>query len=203
MRLADSSSDLTLVIGQLDRKLNISEPPPEASDKADKSRTQPQSDDDDGGGGVATEVAADTARAQVDKDNAATAPTTFSAGRSLSRSSSSSNNDDEDEEEEDRTVSGRGSCVLERAAMEIIDSEASYVVDLQQVIEGYLHDWKERACLKLDELETLFGNIEQLYEVNEQLSARLKETHGDVALIAQCFLDFNHEERFGVYTTYW
>lgn len=91
--------------------------------------------------------------------------------------------------------------MLERAAMEIIDSEGSYVMDLLQVIEGYLHDWKERACLKLDELETLFGNIEQLYAVNSQLLERLKETHGDVPRIAQCFLDLRDE--FIVYTTYW
>lgn len=96
---------------------------------------------------------------------------------------------------------GRGACVLQRAAMEIIDSEGSYVMDLQQVIEGYLFDWKERACLKLDELETLFGNLEQLYRVNSHLNERLKETQGDVELIAKCFLDLRDE--FSVYETYW
>lgn len=85
--------------------------------------------------------------------------------------------------------------------MEIVESEGSYVMDLQQVIEGYLHDWKERACLKLDELETLFMNIEQLYAVNRHLNERLKETLGNVQLIAKCFLDLRDE--FIVYTTYW
>lgn len=95
----------------------------------------------------------------------------------------------------------RGACVLQRASMEIIDSEGSYVMDLQQVIEGYLHDWKERACLKLDELETLFMNIEQVYAVTLQLNGRLKETQGNVEQIAKCFLDLRDE--FVVYTMYW
>lgn len=99
---------------------------------------------------------------------------------------------------------GRSACVLQRASMEIIDSESSYVMDLQQVIEGYLHDWKERACLKLDELDTLFMNIEQLYAVNSQLNDRLSRfrgTEGNVEQIAKCFLELREE--FIVYTTYW
>lgn len=190
------------MIGHLDRKLRISEEAPGdvAEDEDDqtaikrKSRAQPQ-------------LSATSSQAAAAIDSSAATTSQINKGAYPSRPLSTSEEEEaaeEDDEDHRPSVTvddGRGACVLQRAAMEIIDSESSYVMDLQQVIEGYLHDWKERACLKLDELETLFGNIEQLYAVNSRLNERLKETQGDVEQIAKCFLDLKDE--FLVYTTYW
>ncbi|EDW01735.1 GH21609 [Drosophila grimshawi] len=90
--------------------------------------------------------------------------------------------------------------VLERACLEIVDSERSYVEDLGQVIKGYLLDWKERACLRLDELQILFANIEEIYEFNSMLLQQLINSNMEPGRIAKCFI--NLRERFNVYTTY-
>ncbi|XP_064541418.1 myosin-M heavy chain isoform X2 [Drosophila montana] len=90
--------------------------------------------------------------------------------------------------------------VLERACLEIVDSERSFVEDLGQVIKGYLLDWKERACLRLDELQILFANIEEIYEFNSMLLQQLINSGMEPGKIAKCFI--NLRERFNVYTTY-
>ncbi|GAB0100603.1 Dbl homology (DH) domain [Sergentomyia squamirostris] len=90
--------------------------------------------------------------------------------------------------------------MCERAVMEIIDSEQCYVEDLGQVIRGYLDDWKERACLRLDDLTILFSNIREIYKFNGTLLERLKSTGRDPASIAKCFIQFS--DKFDVYTTY-
>ncbi|SPP75582.1 uncharacterized protein LOC117592698 [Drosophila guanche] len=90
--------------------------------------------------------------------------------------------------------------VLERASLEIIDSERSFVEDLGQVIKGYLLDWKERACLRINELQILFANIEEIYEFNSQLLQRLINSGMEPGRIARCFIDLR--DGFDVYTTY-
>ncbi|XP_020717162.1 myosin-M heavy chain isoform X2 [Ceratitis capitata] len=93
-----------------------------------------------------------------------------------------------------------GMSVLERAMLEIVDSERSFVEDLGQVIRGYLSDWKERACLRYDELKILFSNIEEIYEFNSTLLKQLINSGMDPGKIAKCFIDLR--EGFDVYTTY-
>ncbi|XP_054741281.1 uncharacterized protein LOC129246457, partial [Anastrepha obliqua] len=93
-----------------------------------------------------------------------------------------------------------GMSVLERAMLEMVDSERSYVEDLGQVIRGYLSDWKERACLRYDELKILFSNIEEIYEFNSTLLKQLINSGMEPGKIAKCFIDLR--ERFDVYTTY-
>uniref|UniRef100_A0A8D8ADG5 Pleckstrin homology domain-containing family G member 1 n=1 Tax=Culex pipiens TaxID=7175 RepID=A0A8D8ADG5_CULPI len=93
-----------------------------------------------------------------------------------------------------------GLTMCERAVMEIVDSERSYVEDLGQIIKGYLQDWKERACLRVDELEVLFSNIQEVWDFNSRLLSSLNETKGDPVLISGCFIDL-HED-FDCYTTY-
>ncbi|XP_065086454.1 pleckstrin homology domain-containing family G member 3 [Ochlerotatus camptorhynchus] len=93
-----------------------------------------------------------------------------------------------------------GLTMCERAVLEIIDSERSYVEDLGQIIKGYLEDWKERACLKVDELDILFSNIQEIWEFNTRLLACLNETKGDPVKISGCFIDLH--ENFHCYTTY-
>ncbi|XP_039953560.1 uncharacterized protein LOC120770289 isoform X1 [Bactrocera tryoni] len=93
-----------------------------------------------------------------------------------------------------------GMTVLERAMLEIVDSERSFVEDLGQVIKGYLSDWRERACLRYDELKILFSNIEEIYEFNSTLLKQLINSGMDPGKIAKCFIELR--ERFDVYTTY-
>lgn len=66
---------------------------------------------------------------------------------------------------------------------------------------SYLEDWKERACLKLDELKVLFSNIQDIYEFNSQLLKRLVNSGMDPIKIAKCFIELRQE--FRIYTTYW
>uniref|UniRef100_A0A182NHE0 DH domain-containing protein n=1 Tax=Anopheles dirus TaxID=7168 RepID=A0A182NHE0_9DIPT len=94
-------------------------------------------------------------------------------------------------------VSGMTMC--ERAVREIIDSESSYVKDLGQVIRGYLEDWKERACLKHDQLKVLFSNIQEIYDFNFKLLNRLREAKGEPVTISNCFIDLHAE--FSCYTS--
>ncbi|XP_050073384.1 uncharacterized protein LOC126561340 [Anopheles maculipalpis] len=93
-----------------------------------------------------------------------------------------------------------GMTMCERAVREIIDSESSYVKDLGQVIRGYLEDWKERACLKHDQLKVLFSNIQEIYDFNFKLLNRLREAKGDPVTISNCFIDLHAE--FSCYTAY-
>lgn len=67
----------------------------------------------------------------------------------------------------------------------------------------YLGDWRERACLKTDELNILFSNIESIYEFNKELLAKLEDSKSDrdPVKIANCFI--NMKDGFSVYTTYW
>ncbi|XP_058125792.1 uncharacterized protein LOC131294793 [Anopheles ziemanni] len=95
---------------------------------------------------------------------------------------------------------GVGMTMCERSVREIIDSESSYVKDLGQVIRGYLEDWKERACLKPDQLNVLFSNIQQIYDFNFKLLNRLREARGDPVAICDCFIDLHVE--FSCYTKY-
>lgn len=65
----------------------------------------------------------------------------------------------------------------------------------------YLNDWKEQACLKTDELNTLFGNIQQVYDFNVILLGELELSGMDPAKIAKCFIKL--KDKFDAYTHYW
>lgn len=56
-------------------------------------------------------------------------------------------------------------------------------------INRYLQDWKERACLKVDELDTLFSNIQEIYEFNSSLLEKLIESKIDPHKISKCFIE--------------
>ncbi|XP_065366751.1 uncharacterized protein GEFmeso isoform X2 [Calliphora vicina] len=103
-------------------------------------------------------------------------------------------------DEHDITDPHSGMTVFERACMEIVDSERSYVNDLGEVIRGYLLDWKERACLKQDDLDILFSNIQDVYQFNSELLIHLSDSILDPLKIAKCFIEL--KEGFDVYTTY-
>jgi len=65
----------------------------------------------------------------------------------------------------------------------------------------YLGDWQERACLKVDELQILFSNIQEIYNFNSILLKRLINASNDPIQIAKCFIEL--KDGFDVYTVYW
>lgn len=65
----------------------------------------------------------------------------------------------------------------------------------------YLNDWKERACLKDDDLHTLFGNIQEVYDFNVILLRELEQSGMEPAKIAKCFIKL--QDQFDAYTQYW
>lgn len=75
-----------------------------------------------------------------------------------------------------------------------------YIINIKN-ISRYLQDWREKGCLKLDELSVLFSNIQDIYEFNSSLLEQLIESKADPSIISKCFIDAY--ELFDVYTTYW
>lgn len=65
----------------------------------------------------------------------------------------------------------------------------------------YLNDWRERGCLRPDELETLFGNIQDVYDSSVILLAELEQSGLKAAKIADCFIRL--KDKFDAYTHYW
>lgn len=79
---------------------------------------------------------------------------------------------------------------------------AAEIVKLNKVTSSrYLFDWKERACLRNDELKVLFSNIENVYSFNLELLKRLLDSGLNPMKIAKCFI--NLKDGFDVYTSYW
>lgn len=66
---------------------------------------------------------------------------------------------------------------------------------------SYLEDWKERACLNLNQLQILFSNIQDVFEFNSMFLKELQDFGTDPVKIAECFL--NQRNKFEAYTVYW
>ncbi|KAL0810433.1 hypothetical protein ABMA28_010572 [Loxostege sticticalis] len=93
-----------------------------------------------------------------------------------------------------------GLSQLERVCAEIVQTENVYVEDLRQVVEGYLHVWRNEATFAEDELAELFNNIEGIYAFNRSLCEELNTCRLDAVCIARCFV--NNTTGFSVYTSY-
>ncbi|XP_049853419.1 uncharacterized protein LOC126334820 isoform X1 [Schistocerca gregaria] len=91
---------------------------------------------------------------------------------------------------------------MDRVVMEIIDTEAVYVRDLQQIIEGYLEKWRSSPDCPLTEkqLEDLFNNIEEIYMFNRGFLEELEQCGLDPVKVARCFVRKN--AGFSIYTQY-
>lgn len=90
---------------------------------------------------------------------------------------------------------------LERVALEIVETEQTYVRDLKSIVEDYLGCIIDCGALPLkpEQVSTLFCNIEDIYEFNSELLEDL-ERSPDAAAIAECFLE--RSEAFDIYTLY-
>nr|XP_056707672.1 pleckstrin homology domain-containing family G member 3 [Euleptes europaea] len=91
---------------------------------------------------------------------------------------------------------------LERVVLEIVESERMYVRDLRSIVENYLGkiiDTQELLLLP-EQVSALFGNIEDIYELNSELLQDLDSCHNDPVAVARCFVDRSQD--FDIYTQY-
>ncbi|XP_036450082.1 pleckstrin homology domain-containing family G member 3 isoform X2 [Colossoma macropomum] len=91
---------------------------------------------------------------------------------------------------------------VDRVVMEIIETERMYVRDLCSIVEDYLAYIIDARDLpiKPEQVSSLFGNIEVIYEFNSELLQCLEMCHSDPVAIACCFVD--KSQYFNIYTQY-
>uniref|UniRef100_A0A2K5XJM2 Pleckstrin homology and RhoGEF domain containing G2 n=1 Tax=Mandrillus leucophaeus TaxID=9568 RepID=A0A2K5XJM2_MANLE len=101
---------------------------------------------------------------------------------------------------ETRTGSAKPSR-LERVAREIVETERAYVRDLRSIVEDYLSPLLDGGVLGLsvEQVGTLFANIEDIYEFSSELLEDL-ENSSSAGGIAECFVQ--RSEDFDIYTLY-
>lgn len=97
----------------------------------------------------------------------------------------------------------RMGCSVERVIREIVETEAIYVEHLRQVIQGYLNFWRQSSSSREPSplgdnshyLGDLFGNIEDIFELNSRLLGELNECPSDAGAIpvARVFIRHNAE----------
>ncbi|CAH7374789.1 pleckstrin homology domain-containing family G member 2 [Phodopus roborovskii] len=90
---------------------------------------------------------------------------------------------------------------LERVAKEIVETERAYVRDLRSIVEDYLGPLMDGRALGLsmEQVGTLFANIEDIYEFSSELLEDL-ESSSSAGAIAECFVQ--RSEDFDIYTLY-
>ncbi|CAK6981234.1 pleckstrin homology domain-containing family G member 3 [Scomber scombrus] len=91
---------------------------------------------------------------------------------------------------------------LDRVVMEIIETERMYVRDLRMIVEDYLAHIIDQSDLSIrpEQVCSLFGNIEDIYEFNSELLQSLDLCDNDPVAVARCFV--MKSEYFEIYTQY-
>ncbi|XP_069371036.1 pleckstrin homology domain-containing family G member 3 isoform X2 [Paralichthys olivaceus] len=91
---------------------------------------------------------------------------------------------------------------LDRVIMEIIETERMYVRDLRMIVEDYLAHIIDCSDLSIrpEQVCSLFGNIEDIYEFNSELLQALDLCDNDPVRVARCFV--MKSEYFEIYTQY-
>ncbi|XP_041703503.2 pleckstrin homology domain-containing family G member 3 isoform X3 [Coregonus clupeaformis] len=91
---------------------------------------------------------------------------------------------------------------VDRVVMEIIETERMYVRDLRSIVEDYLAHIIDLDNLPIrpDQVSSLFGNIEDIYEFNSELLHSLDMCENDPVAVARCFVDKSDD--FEIYTQY-
>ncbi|EYB86165.1 hypothetical protein Y032_0284g1341 [Ancylostoma ceylanicum] len=81
---------------------------------------------------------------------------------------------------------------VDRIAIELFDTEKTYVEDLYAVIQGYLNflvDHRDELGVTLDNISSLFGCIERIYAFNRKLLQQLDMADLDCVKMSRCFVD--------------
>ncbi|XP_036810818.1 pleckstrin homology domain-containing family G member 3 isoform X3 [Oncorhynchus mykiss] len=91
---------------------------------------------------------------------------------------------------------------VDHVVMEIIETERMYVRDLRSIVEDYLAHIIDMDNLPIrpDQVSSLFGNIEDIYEFNSELLQSLDMCENDPVAVASCFVD--KSDAFEIYTQY-
>ncbi|XP_075701040.1 pleckstrin homology domain-containing family G member 3-like isoform X2 [Rhinoderma darwinii] len=91
---------------------------------------------------------------------------------------------------------------VERVVLEILETERMYVQDLRSIVEDYLGSIidKHELPMKPEQVSALFGNIEDIYELNSQLLQDLDSCSEDPVAVASCFVE--KSLYFDIYTQY-
>ncbi|KAE9415850.1 hypothetical protein Angca_008366 [Angiostrongylus cantonensis] len=89
-------------------------------------------------------------------------------------------------------LSGGALSQIDRIAIELFDTEKTYVDDLYAVIQGYLNflvDHRDELGVTLDDVSSLFGCIERIYAFNRKLLQQLDLADLDCVKMSRCFVD--------------
>ncbi|CBL43438.1 PH domain-containing protein [Caenorhabditis elegans] len=81
---------------------------------------------------------------------------------------------------------------LDRIAIELLDTERTYVEDLNAVIKGYMDflvEDREKLKVTLDAISSLFGCIERIFAFNKQLYNQLDAADLDCVKMSRCFVE--------------
>ncbi|KAF8385004.1 uig-1 [Pristionchus pacificus] len=92
---------------------------------------------------------------------------------------------------------------LDRICVELLDTERTFVADLNDIIQGYLNfmvSHRESLGVTVNEISSLFGCIERIFALNRTLFVQLDAAKLDAAKMCQCFID--NASRFDDYVTY-
>ncbi|XP_078261671.1 pleckstrin homology domain-containing family G member 1 isoform X2 [Rhinoraja longicauda] len=91
---------------------------------------------------------------------------------------------------------------VDRVVQEILETERTYVQDLQSIVKDYLDCITEQSRLPLgtEDCSALFGNIGDIYRFNSELLRDLESCDSDPVAIAECFVA--KSEEFHIYTQY-
>ncbi|XP_041429302.1 pleckstrin homology domain-containing family G member 3 isoform X4 [Xenopus laevis] len=92
---------------------------------------------------------------------------------------------------------------VERVVLEINDTERMYVQDLRSIVDEYLGaiiDRQEDLPITPEQVSALFGNIEDIYELNSELLQDLDNCRNDPVAVASCFVEKSQD--FDIYTQY-
>ncbi|XP_030071373.1 pleckstrin homology domain-containing family G member 3 isoform X2 [Microcaecilia unicolor] len=92
---------------------------------------------------------------------------------------------------------------MERVVLELVETERTYVRDLRSIVEDYLGkiiDAAQELPMGPEQVSALFGNIEDIYELNSELLQDLDSCHNDPVAVANCFVEKSQD--FDVYTQY-
>lgn len=91
---------------------------------------------------------------------------------------------------------------VERVVLEIIETERVYVQHLRSIVEDYLGGIidKQELPINPDQVSALFGNIEDIYELNSELLQDLDSCRDDPVAVATCFVEKSQD--FDIYTQY-
>ncbi|XP_072130541.1 uncharacterized protein [Mobula birostris] len=90
---------------------------------------------------------------------------------------------------------------VDRVVREIVETERAYVRDLKSIVEDYLGCIIDCGELPLqpDEVNTLFCNVEDIYQFNSELLEDLEGCKDPIG-VAECFVE--RSEEFDIYTVY-